>query len=138
MNPIDFSTISLKALRQAIACAKSSGGRVSLIHVIEPYMAYVEDGSLAPPVVDQELVRSSAMKKLQRLAGRMDPVIRGKQIVCFGKPFQEVANIAKRMRTDLIVLTTHGHTGWKHVFLGSTAERLVRHAPCPVLVVHGK
>ena len=52
-----------------------------------------------------------------------------------GKPHEEICEAAKAMGADLIVLTTHGYTGLKHVWLGSTAERVVRHAPCPVLVV---
>ena len=53
----------------------------------------------------------------------------------FGKPFQEIARVAKERQIDLIILATHGYTGLKHIQLGSTAERVVRHAPCPVLVV---
>ena len=56
-------------------------------------------------------------------------------VVRDGKPFQEICHAAETLGADLIVLTTHGHTGLKHVWLGSTAERVVRHAKCPVLVV---
>jgi nucleotide-binding universal stress UspA family protein len=52
-----------------------------------------------------------------------------------GKPFHEIVAAAKQMEADLIVIATHGHTGFKHAIPGSTAERVVRHAPCPVLVV---
>ena len=52
-----------------------------------------------------------------------------------GKPHEEICEAAKALGADLIVLTTHGYTGLKHVWLGSTAERVVRHALCPVLVV---
>lgn len=105
------------------------------MHVIEPYMVYVDDGGLAPPIADQGRAKAVALRKLHRLLARMEPEMRGKALVCMGKPFQEILSIARHMRTDLIVLTTHGHTGWKHVFLGSTAERLVRQSPCPVLVI---
>src|SRR5207244_5663633 len=52
-----------------------------------------------------------------------------------GTPFEEICHAAKTFGADLIVLTTHGYTGLKHVWLGSTAERVVRHAYCPVLAV---
>jgi universal stress protein A len=52
-----------------------------------------------------------------------------------GFPSQEITQIAKNISADIVVISTHGHTGLKHVFLGSVAERVVRHAPCPVLVV---
>lgn len=58
-------------------------------------------------------------------------------VVSEGKPFEEICQTAKTLGTDLIVLTTHGYTGLKHVWLGSTAERVVRHASCPVLAVRG-
>ena len=56
----------------------------------------------------------------------------------FGRPYLEITEAAGEVGADLIVLTTHGYTGLKHVVLGSTAERVVRHAPCPVLVVREK
>ena len=56
-------------------------------------------------------------------------------LVQVGSAFEVITNIARDYEVDLIVLTTHGKIGLKHVFMGSTAERVVRHAPCPVLVV---
>ena len=55
-----------------------------------------------------------------------------------GLPSHEIVEAAKEMDVDLIVLATHGYTGWKHFCIGSTAERVVRAAPCPVLVVREK
>jgi nucleotide-binding universal stress UspA family protein len=55
-----------------------------------------------------------------------------------GVPFQEIIQVATRFGAGLILLTTHGYTGFKHVLLRSTAERVVRHADCPVLVVRDK
>jgi nucleotide-binding universal stress UspA family protein len=56
-------------------------------------------------------------------------------VVREGKPFEEICHAARTVGADLIVLSTHGYTGLKHVWLGSTAERVVRHAHCPVLAV---
>ena len=55
-----------------------------------------------------------------------------------GIPSHEIVEVAKEMDVDLIVIATHGYTGWKHFCIGSTAERVVRAAPCPVLVVREK
>ena len=55
--------------------------------------------------------------------------------VISGAPWKEIVETAKERAMDLIILATHGHTGLKHTLLGSVAERVVRHAPCPVLVV---
>jgi universal stress protein A len=56
-------------------------------------------------------------------------------LVRSGVAFDEIAKVARELKVDLIILSTHGHTGLKHVFLGSTAENVVRRAPCAVLVV---
>jgi nucleotide-binding universal stress UspA family protein len=59
----------------------------------------------------------------------------GESVVLYGVPFQEIIDAAKARQVDLIVMGTHGRTGLMHVLLGSVAERVVQHAPCPVLVV---
>ena len=58
--------------------------------------------------------------------------------VSVGRPFQEITDAARNLKVDLIVIATHGYTGLKHTVLGSTAERVVRYAPCPVLTVREK
>jgi nucleotide-binding universal stress UspA family protein len=55
-----------------------------------------------------------------------------------GKPYNEIVLAAKKLGADLIVIATHGYSGLKRALLGSTAERVVRYAPCPVLVVREK
>jgi len=61
--------------------------------------------------------------------------IRARTLVAQGPPFVQIPRAAKRLRCDLIVLATHGRTGLRHALLGSVAENVVRHAPCPVLTV---
>jgi len=74
--------------------------------------------------------------RLEQLAAEtLSPEERGPAEVRFGVPFQVVTDVAREAQTDLIVLSTHGRTGIRRVLLGSTAERVLRHAPCPVLVV---
>jgi nucleotide-binding universal stress UspA family protein len=58
--------------------------------------------------------------------------------VVVGTPYDRIVEMAKSENADLIVIATHGYTGLKHFYMGSTAERVVRHAPCPVLVVREK
>ena len=74
---------------------------------------------------------------LERMAKELGEAssVKATAVVRDGKPFEEICRSAKTVGADMIVLTTHGYTGLKHVWLGSTAERVVRHAPCPVLVV---
>ena len=68
----------------------------------------------------------------------INPRLIRETLVKVGIPYQEIANTAEALKTDLIVIATHGRTGLAHVLLGSTTEHLVRYAPCPVLVVREK
>ena len=94
---------------------------------------------IAPPVISNGSNADSA-KKLKQLASSvqtagMKPV---QSIVRTGLPAQEIVEAAKQFDVDLIIIATHGYTGWKHFAIGSTAERVVRAAPCPVMVVREK
>ena len=78
-----------------------------------------------------------AEAELEIIAGKLNKsqALDTSAIVRGGKPFREICNVARILGAGLIVLTTRGYTGLKNVWLGSTAERVVRHAPCPVLTV---
>jgi universal stress protein A len=134
--PTDFSTPSLKALRYAAALAAQFGAKLTLLHVVEP-IGPTPDFAYNPLVLDDEVVMANAKEQLQRLLERqgVDVALVERTLVRDGVPFNEISAAASRLKADLIVIATHGYTGLKHVFLGSTAERVVRHAPCPVLVV---
>ena len=79
---------------------------------------------------------ATGRKRLAELRRQeIDPGIAADALVRIGKPYAEIIHTANEWDIDLIIIATHGYEGLKHVFLGSTAERVVRHAPCPVLVV---
>ncbi len=132
--PIDFSEASEKAVKYATRFADQFGSSVTLLHVIQP-MVYPADFGYPPTIVDtlDEAVQQRIEEKLAALADqggfKMDRLVR------LGQPYFEIANAARELDVDLIIISTHGRTGLKHAFLGSTAERVVRHAPCPVLTV---
>ncbi len=135
--PIDFSEPSHKALRYAMPFAAQFGARIILLHVVEPFvlptdLAYV-------PVEMQEThaaVQANAQQKLEQLQSQLlAPPLQSELLVRVGAPWQEINEVASAREVDLIILSTHGYTGLKHVLLGSVAERIMRHAPCPVLVV---
>jgi universal stress protein A len=133
--PIDFSATSLKALRYAIPFAEQFGATIHLVHVVEraPFIYDVE--SMAMTIPEATLVKA-AKEKLDSMANEeIKELVPVTAEVYVGKPFDEVAKAAKASDVDLIIIGTHGHTGLKHVLLGSTAERVVRYASCPVLVV---
>jgi nucleotide-binding universal stress UspA family protein len=133
--PIDFSATSLKALAYAVRFAEQFGGKITLIHVIEPVAA--PEFAAVSLLIENDTAKKAAHAKLEELVRKAKIPARliEKVVVRFGAPFAEVSSAARTLKADLIILTTHGYTGLKHVLLGSTAERVVRHAPCPVLTV---
>jgi universal stress protein A len=131
--PMDFSKISEKALEYAVPLAKQFGAKISVLHVMEP-PPYSIDLTYLP--MGEGFPIGSMKKELEALATKtIEPNLLKDVIVQIGTAFEVITNVARDLEADLIVITTHGHTGLKHVFMGSTAERVVRHAPCPVLVV---
>ena len=138
--PIDFSPLSKKALQYALRFAEEFRAEVMLLHVVEPDVPPSFDGfMIAPPIVANGN-RARCEKRLKDLASSM--TVRGtnrvESAVRTGLAAYEIGEAAKECDVDLIVIATHGYTGWKHFAIGSTAERVVRAAPCPVLVVREK
>ena len=134
--PIDFSDCSKKALQYALPLAKQHGAALTLAYVMPrvPYSAGEYD-AVGYAALGIEL-RSAREEDLAVFAAQE---IRGdvptKTVVPWGEPTREIVKLAQSLPADLIVISTHGRTGLTHVFLGSVAEHVVRHAPCPVLVV---
>ena len=137
--PIDFSPPSKNAFKYAVRFAEEFGGAMTLLYVLEPqsmtgFMGIPE----ATGFVESDIV--AAGKNLRSLIAsvRNSKIDRPHWKVRGGLPAHEIVEAAKEMDVDLIVIATHGYTGWKHFCIGSTAERVVRAAPCPVLVVREK
>jgi nucleotide-binding universal stress UspA family protein len=137
--PIDFSPSSKNGFKYAVRFAEEFGAELTLLYVLEPqsvtgYMAIPE----ATAFVESDIV--AAGKNLRSLIAsvRNGKIERPHWKVRAGLPSHEIVEAAKEMDVDLIVIATHGYTGWKHFCIGSTAERVVRAAPCPVLVVREK
>jgi nucleotide-binding universal stress UspA family protein len=135
--PIDFSEHSKNALKYAIPFAEKFKASIDLIYVVEPtiYPADFSFGQIGFPNVEEEL-RTRGSNELENLitkeiAGKVD----SRKIVRIGKPFYEINQYALEENMSLIIIATHGHTGMEHILFGSTAEKVVRKAPCPVLVV---
>ena len=136
--PIDFSPLSRKALQYAVPFAQKHEARIILVHVVEPvYYPETYLATLPPEIEDVNVERERSAKHLLATLRKDDisPGVPAEAMVEIGRPWDEIVNVAKDEEVDLIVIATHGHSGLKPAFLVSTAERVVRHAPCPVLVV---
>jgi nucleotide-binding universal stress UspA family protein len=136
LAPTDFSPPSLKALKYAGALAKQFRAKLHLINVFD---AQFVAPRLAPVFRTDEQVRRRLTKRMRTIAAEFaDPLRPAGCHVRIGRAFDEICSEARRLSADLIVTGTRGYTGLKHLLLGSTAQRIIQHAPCPVLVVRAK
>ena len=134
--PIDFSAPSRKALAYAVAFARQFDAKITLLNVVEP-VATPDFAKSFPLAMENDRVMANCRQELKNLIEHsgIAPKLVGKTLVRCGRSFNEITDAARTLKTDLIIISTHGYTGLKHALLGSTTERVVRHAPCPVLVV---
>jgi universal stress protein A len=128
----DFSTDSLRALDEAKKLIQGADAEVTLLHVTE---APFEGLRIHTETLHEEM-QSTANAKLIKLAqehfGTTCHVIARVQM---GRPGTVICEVAKQGAADLIIMSSHGHSGLAHVLLGSVVEDVLRRAPCPVLVV---
>jgi len=133
--PLDFSDPSKRAMRLAGDWAQLFGAQIYLLHVIEaaPFLSGLEDAPLALPRRD---LAESANETLAALASvELPEGTKVSVLVRRGKAYDQIVAAAASLKIDLIIIATHGYTGLDKMLLGSTAERVVRYAPCPVLTV---
>ena len=137
--PIDFSKMSILAIETAKRLAQRFEATIDLVHVYElDYPA----GFIAPapPLMPYPVVAYDAGaerkigERLRALAAQYDLPNEACHVGSGAPAFDEICRLARELMANLIVLPTHGYTGLKHVFLGSTAERVIQHSPCPVFV----
>jgi nucleotide-binding universal stress UspA family protein len=131
--PVDFSPPSLKALEYACPLAQKFGAAVHLLHVND---LAVREPLLAPTFHLAEDFGGIQRRRLQSIAtGRSVPIASAQCHVRSGEVDEQIRREARLVDADLIVIATHGYSGIKHLMLGSSAQKLVRRAPSPVLVV---
>jgi nucleotide-binding universal stress UspA family protein len=135
--PLDFSRASMQALKYAIPLAEKFRGAIHLVHV-QPADSLTElsrAGELMLNCADSIALMQDRLAEIQEKHDvRFWP---DNCHVVSGRPFEKICELAAEIEADVIILPTRGHSGLKHVILGSTAERVVRYAPCPVLVLRG-
>jgi universal stress protein A len=142
MVTTDFSEAGDHAIGHAFRMAADHGAEVILCHVFEMvvapnplYAQYYPSDLFSPEVRERAAIdaRNALLERVPKsgpLAG-----VQHTAVLAYGTPADEIIRAASEQGVDLIVIATHGRTGLKHLFMGSVAERVVRHAPCPVLVV---
>jgi nucleotide-binding universal stress UspA family protein len=137
--PTDFSDYAENALSYATWLARKFNASIICLNVIEPVMPAVGYSGLTEPLPMAELseqLEDSAARELPRVAeSETCSGIPIEEIIAHGDAASEIVRVANERRVDLIVIASHGRTGLGRIIFGSTAESVVRHASCPVLVV---
>lgn len=133
--PLDFFEPSKRAACFAREWAKLFSAHIYLLHVIEPvtFLSGMEDLPLAMPRRDVAQIAKNALEKIAR--GALPDKTSVSVLVRKGKAYDQIVKTAMSLKIDLIIIPTHGYRGWERAMLGSTAERVVRLAPCPVLTI---
>ena len=138
--PTDFSDLSVAALPLAMDLAEKYQAKLYCLYVVEEPQIYssLEMGSVAIPTAGE--LMESAKERMQRFGEEfLANAPHGYEtMVVVGHAATEVVNCANENSAGLIVMTTHGYSGVKHMMLGSTTEDVLRHASCPVLSVRSK
>ena len=139
LAPTDFSQHAAGGLRYACGLADRFGSTLHLLHVLPEVVAPIGPEPMLVPTIPaeyyreaEETARQAMETALQAEWGRPASV---HHQVHWGDPVIAIVNYAREHGIDLVVISTHGRTGLRHVLLGSVAERIVREAPCPVLTV---
>jgi nucleotide-binding universal stress UspA family protein len=141
LHPTDFSTASSAAYKRAVDMAKANRAELLLVHVLAPAIPMMADGYLSPKVYEdmEHASRAYGQKHLAALVRKAKQAgVRVKGLLLEGIPHERVAGAARSKKADLLVIGTHGRTGFAKLFLGSVASRILAVAPCPVLTVRGK
>jgi nucleotide-binding universal stress UspA family protein len=141
MHPTDFSRASTPAFKRAVEMAKGNRAELLLVHVMVPAVPLMGDGYVSPKVYEdlEAAARSAAQKQLRKLVDKAKQAgARVKGLLLEGVAHERIAQAARSRKADLVVIGTHGRTGFAKLFLGSVASRVLAVSPCPVLTVRGK
>jgi nucleotide-binding universal stress UspA family protein len=139
--PTDFSEPALVALKRAEELARHFSAELIVAHVIpevpgsHSFPDPQADFDFDVPLYQQELAIYAENLLKELVSHQIAPEVRTRDLVTTGKAAAEILRIATAEHVDLIVIASHGESGWRRLVFGSVAEKVGRHAPCPVLTI---
>ena len=136
--PTDFSEPSLLAIKAAIELAEQSDAEIILIHAVSPLPASPQPGAMLAfdtAAYLQEMLAHGRDSANRLIKEKVPDRVPARSLVLVGNPSDEIIRAAEDEAVDLVVIATHGLTGWRRFLFGSVAERVVRLSPCPVLTI---
>jgi nucleotide-binding universal stress UspA family protein len=135
--PTDFSNGARAAMDHAVSLARDYKARLVLLYVVQDISIaewYIPSSLSVTDLLED--MQKSASQEMDKWAAEVSANVKDlEKMVVRGVPFVEIIRTAREKQVDLIVIGTHGRTGIDHLLFGSTAEKVVRKAPCPVLTV---
>jgi universal stress protein A len=134
--PVDFSGPSRKALAYAVSFARQFHAEIRLLHVVDAAPLIMTDPMGGISTVGAFRSEPTPAKLLANLRDEISRRTTVKTSVRTGLPHEEIVRTARENKIDLIIIGRHGRKGLARLLIGSTAEHVLRHAPCPALVVH--
>ncbi len=134
--PTDFSSSAAYAFEYALKFNENFQARLFLVHVLQDFTDFSEF-NLSPSILPQLYAEfeENATNKLEEMARRASVDFVCDTALFHGIPFHEINNYADQEDMDLIILGSHGRTGIQHLIFGGTAEKIVKRAHCPVLII---
>lgn len=136
--PTDFSKPSQEALKVACEMAAHFGAELILVHVVTPIPVipvHDDPTSFNLPLYEKEM-EQSAGKALKKMQQEMDcQNVHSRTVVIQGDPATQIVSLADTENVDMIIIATHGFTGWRKFMFGSVTEKVIRYANCPVLSI---
>jgi nucleotide-binding universal stress UspA family protein len=138
ISPTDFSELSDMGLIAAIELAEHFSAELLVVHVVAPLSAAATSAAPAAHYLPEvmESIRNNAETSLNEMMEKKVPkTLRSKSILLEGSPSDEIAEYAKEIDADLIVIATHGQSGWRRFMFGSVTEKVMRLSKSPVLII---
>jgi universal stress protein A len=133
--PIDFSESSRKALQYAVSFATCFKAEILLLHAVEMLPPGLPTSFAAESIAETGALQEQGAKHIALWRQAIEKHVPAKARIEIGSPSEMILRAASESKADLIIIGTHGHSGLERWFMGGTARKVVRHAPCPVLVV---
>jgi nucleotide-binding universal stress UspA family protein len=138
ISPTDFSELSDLGLKAAIELAEHFSAELLVVHVVAPLSAAATSAAPAAHYLPEvmESIRQNAESSLNEKMEKMVPAnLRSKSILLEGSPADEIGEYTKEVSADLIVIATHGQSGWRRFMFGSVTEKVMRLSKTPVLII---
>jgi len=138
ISPTDFSELSDMGLMAAIELAEHFSAELLVVHVVAPLSAAATSAAPAAHYLPEvmESIRNNAEISLKnKMRNKVPNTLRSKSILLEGSPADEIAEYVKEVGADLIVIATHGQSGWRRFMFGSVTEKVMRLSKSPVLII---